>query len=199
MGINNLLNIDDPSRDPQRGDLLISEPLLKEDYFDRAVILILDIDNQGGTMGLALNKKTALTLGDILDGWEAGKNVPIFCGGPVELTRLFMLHSLGDIFPGSLPLGNGLYIGGKIEDIVEYIENEGEVEGKIRFFLGYSGWLKEQLAQELNQGVWAVRDSGIRGHDLISGAGNDFWRNEVKKMGNKYRSWLIVPQDPAMN
>ena len=43
--------------DPERGDMLISEPFLNDPNFERTVILICE-HNEQGTFGLVLNKLT---------------------------------------------------------------------------------------------------------------------------------------------
>ncbi|MBD5217736.1 MAG: YqgE/AlgH family protein [Bacteroidales bacterium] len=185
------------ARELIRGDLLIAEPLLREQFFNRAVILLLDVE-KNSVMGLALNKRTNLYLSDIIPEWEGGAGIPLYCGGPVDTSRLFMLHTLGDIFTGSNEICPGIYVGGRLEDIIDYIEEGGDISGKIRFFLGYSGWDGDQLREERSEGVW-ISNYADNSTNLLSGSGNTFWRTQVKRLGPKFRSWLSVPQDPSMN
>ena len=111
-----------------------------------------------------------------------------------------MLHTLGDMFEGSTELCPGIYVGGKIEEVYEYLMTGGETEGKIRFFLGYSGWVAGQLKNEIDKNVWALTNDAIDDPErLLTGRGNSYWRREVKRLGSDYRSWLIVPQNPLMN
>lgn len=193
------------------GDLLIAEPLLKEEVFRRAVVMVLDAPAEGGAsqtegkdftdsgvMGLVLNHNTELTLQNLMPDWSEGARVPLFCGGPVEMERLFMLHTLGDRFPGSMEIVPGVFVGGKLDDIVDYINNGGAIAGKMRFFLGYSGWSSAQLRDELAAKVWTRSRPGSN-ESLLRGDGNPYWRREVERLGEEYRSWLLVPQDPEMN
>lgn len=198
MNLSNLLYDYNPDVVPERGSLLISEPMMEEAFFCRSVVMILDIDRQRGHLGLVMNKLTHLTLQNLLPEWGNGKTVPVFCGGPVDNQRLFMLHTLGPRFEGASEVIPGIYVGGKIEDIVNYIDEGGDIEGKIRFFLGYSGWSKNQLKGERENHSWAV-DLHPDPSGLLEGEGNSYWRREVKRMGENYRSWLMVPQDPSYN
>lgn len=200
MDINKLLYDHTYTSDPKRGSLLIAEPLMREDIFSRSVVLILDKDRDQGHLGLVLNKLTNLDLGDLIPELELERSVPVFSGGPVDQSRLFMLHTLGDVFEGSSELIPGIYVGGKIEDIAAYLSEGGETEGKIRFFLGYSGWIKGQLLGELNRNVWALaNDAESDSGRLLEGSGNAYWRREVELLGNDFRSWLVVPQHPSLN
>lgn len=198
MNIGNLLYDYNPEIVPERGSLLVSEPMMEEAFFSRSVVMILDIDRGRGHLGLVMNKATHLTLRSLLPDWVGGADVPVFCGGPVDPQRLFMLHTLGEIFQGASEVIPGIYVGGKIEDIVDYIDSGGVIEGKIRFFLGYSGWSKDQLEHERKSHSWAI-DLHPDTSDLLSDEGNSYWRREVKCLGENYRSWLMVPQDPSYN
>lgn len=198
MDFNNLIYKPSSGDLPRRGSLLIAEPLMRELHFQRSVILLLDSDNEGSHMGLALNKATSLTLRDLMPDWEKGGDVPVFCGGPVDLQRLFMLHTLGETLPGSLEVSPGIYVGGDVDAIKDYVESGGEINGRLRFFLGYSGWSKGQLAGEIKRNSWAVNNFPD-GSILLSGEENDFWRREVENLGDNYRGWLMMPQEPWLN
>lgn len=183
---------------PRKGDLLIAEPLLKEPYFKRSAILILDEGDGDQHLGLTLNVPTPCTLQDLFPDWVQGSKVKVYSGGPVETDRLFMLHTLGDEFEGSTEIAPGLYIGADLDSVIEYVNKEGDVEGKIRFFLGYSGWSKDQLTTEILNHSWAVNKSPDMS-EALTGQGDAYWRKEVERLGSKYRSWLLIPQDPEFN
>ncbi len=188
---------DSPDRPVLAGDLLIAAPLEKE-HFSRSVVLIIDSDKAEGKLGLVLNKRSAMTLKDLVPIWDSAEDIPVFIGGPVENDRLFMLHTLGDEFPGSIEILPGLFVGGSTEAMVNYIREGKPIDGKIRFFAGYAGWGSEQLEAEIDAKVWCVA-MPQNSEDLLSGSGNAFWRREVKKMGERYRGWLSVPSNPDLN
>ena len=198
MDLESIIYKDPTIVNPQKGDLLIAEPLLDEPYFKRSVILLLDEDNNQGHIGLALNKITPVSLLDLFPDWKAGAEVPVYSGGPVEADRLFMLHTMGDRFEGSMEVSPGLYVGAKLDDIIDYINNNRYADGNIRFFLGYSGWSRGQLTSEILKNTWALNPNP--GHtDVLTGAEDLYWRWEVRRLGEKYRSWLLVPSNPAFN
>ena len=198
MDLESIIYKDPTIVNPQKGDLLIAEPLLDEPYFKRSVILLLDEDNNQGHIGLALNKITPVSLQDLFPDWKAGAEVPVYSGGPVEADRLFMLHTMGDRFEGSMEVSPGLYVGAKLDDIIDYINNNRYADGNIRFFLGFSGWSRGQLTSEILKNTWALNPNP--GHtDVLTGAEDLYWRREVRRLGEKYRSWLLVPSNPAFN
>lgn len=198
MDLKNLLYSHTSGITPGQGSLLIADPMMRGDFFSRAVIMILDLPENGGELGLVLNKGTHLTLKDLIPDWENGANVPVFSGGPVDMERLFLLHTLKDVFPDAMEVCPGIYVGGNVDDIISYIDAGGEVEGKMRFFLGYSGWAPGQLQQEIKRNSWAVNPFPY-GDNLLQGEGPEYWRREVEQLGPDYRSWLVVPPDPSYN
>ena len=198
MDIKDLLFSDLPVATPHSGSLLVSEPLMDDNYFSRSAILVLDEPEDGGHFGLILNKATEMTLHDLMPDWEEGKRVPIFCGGPVDLQRMFLLHTLGAELGSSTEVLPGIYVGADLDKIIAYIDKGGKVDGKLRFFLGYCGWSPGQLAGEIEGKTWAVNALPQSAH-LLKGFGIDYWRREVKDLGEDYRGWLMVPVDPNMN
>lgn len=200
MNLEDMLNTPKSEIKPAQGSLLIANPMMREIHFSRSVIMILDVPAAGGELGLVLNKPTNLTLSDLvaMPEWENGRMVPIFSGGPVDLERLFMLHSLGDVFPGSLEVCPGIFVGANVDDIINYIDSGGTIEGKMRLFLGYSGWAPGQLSREIEQRSWAV-DPLPEDIRLLSGGGTEYWRKAVELLGPSYRSWLMFPPDPSYN
>ena len=198
MDLQDLLFSGKFQKNAKAGSLLISEPLMDDSYFSRSVILLLDEPEDGGHFGLILNKPTGITLNDFMPEWEEGRRVPVFCGGPVDMERMFMLHSLRDEFGSSFEVAPGIFVGGDLDKVIEYVDNGGEIDGKIRFFVGYCGWSPGQLQNELTNKTWAVGDIGYDVR-LLKGQGMEFWREEVAKLGESFRSWLMVPPDPSMN
>ncbi|MBD5204723.1 MAG: YqgE/AlgH family protein [Bacteroidales bacterium] len=186
------------SRTPERGDILVASPFMNEDIFAHSVILILDAGSAGGCMGLVLNKRGGLTLQSIFPELSVLPPIEVYCGGPVGHDRLFMLHSLPEVFGYIYEVAPGLYVGGETDKIIDYVLEGGELQGKVRFFIGYSGWNDGQLSAELHNHAWTMvppRDI----ESLISGEGKSFWRHTVESLGRSYRDWLTVPRDPSLN
>ena len=181
---------------PARGKVLISEPFLYDHTFGRSVILLID-HTQEGTMGLVMNKPLSLHLNDLLKGFNAPEAIPVYKGGPLGTDTLFYLHTLGEI-SGSLPVGKGIYLNGDFNSIKEYIMMGNPVKGKIRFFLGYTGWEYNQLYREIKENTWLVGKEDI--NTLLNvNESKELWKNALGKLGSKYEMWSRFPQIPALN
>ena len=144
---------------PSRGKVLISEPFLYDEMFGRSVILLVD-HSTDGTMGLVLNKPLPLSLNDVLKEFKDISNIPIYKGGPLSTDTLFYLHTLKDV-EDSLQIGKGVYLNGDFDAIRRYILQGNDIDGKIRFFLGYSGWEHDQLCQEIEENTWLIGSTSI--------------------------------------
>ena len=181
---------------PTRGKVLISEPFLCDYMFGRSVVLLID-HTKDSTMGLILNKPSSLYLGDLFKELNYQKEIPIFQGGPLSNDTLFYLHTLKEV-QGSMPIRQGVYVNGDFNVIRQYIKEGNEIKGKIRFFLGYSGWGHQQLEQEIKENTWLIGKEDA--YSLMNEErSSDMWRNSLAKLGNKYEMWSRFPQIPSFN
>ena len=198
MDLSQLLYDKMPKEPVNTGSLLVAEPIMDDTYFSRSVALIVDHPANNSHLGLILNKPLEYTLNDLFPELEDGKNIRIFCGGPVELERLTLLHNLGSDLGTSFEILPGLWVGGEIKKVADYILSGGNTEGKLRFMLGYSGWSPGQLSNEIKGNSWAVNNHRSA-EGLLQLEGIEFWRREVKELGDNFRSWLMVPPHPSYN
>ena len=74
---------------------------LAKDYFCDTISLLID-HNLEGAFGLVINRPLALTLADLLPGFEQPISCPVLEGGPMEPERLFFLHSAERQYAGTL-------------------------------------------------------------------------------------------------
>lgn len=198
MNLEDLLRKDPVTVDPSPGQLLVAGPMIGDLNFSRTAVLILERTPEQGHFGLVLNRATDANLAMLVENWNNADKIPLYLGGPVELDRMFMLHRLGNIIAGSTELCPGIYTGGDTDEIKEYIESGEPTEGKIRFFMGYSGWGEGQLAAEIIEHTWAVNVSPDL-NELLSGNGQEYWRKQVMALGQEYKSWLNIPGHPQLN
>ena len=71
------------------------------------------------------------------------------------------------------------------------------IEGKVKFFLGYSGWTKGQLGSEINKNSWVV--SHATKENILLADGESFWKNSLEQLGSNYEAWTKYPKDPYLN
>lgn len=182
---------------PVKGNILISSPFMSDYHFARAVVLLIE-HNDEGSMGITMNKdfRYHVLLNDLIPALAAVQRIPVYKGGPVSRDTIFFLHTLKDL-EGALPLGDGLYLNGDFEEVQKYILDGNPVEGVFRFFSGYAGWENGQLMKEIEENSWVISDS--RKEPLLDMPFRDLWRTSLCDLGGKYAIWSKYPQYPSLN
>lgn len=183
---------------PKVGDLLLAEPLMNDVAFQRSVVVLIEHSDELGSMGFVTNRCSNYTLNELVEEIETEKEIPIYIGGPVHHDRLYYIHTLGNLIPESIEVRNGLYVGGDFRAMIEYVNSGAQIEGKVRFFLGYSGWEKKQLEKELSNFDWAVTKMRFP-QRLLTLDKEKAWRAEVSELDERYLLWLNCPSSTILN
>ena len=193
----NVFKIQRNNARPEKGKILISEPFQQGIYFQRAVILLVE-HNLKGSMGFVLNKKTDLIVNDFLPELQGLPDIPIYLGGPVHFNHLFFIHLLDEkIVPNGIKVMDNLCYDGDFGALKRYIANGGAVEGKVRFFMGYSGWSENQLNQEIMRDSWLIGKASSQ--SIMLAKGESFWRYSLDLLGSPYTIWKNYPKNPDWN
>lgn len=202
--IDDIFNLHDVQPEPVAGSLLVARPTIDDFCFGRSVILVVEHGGEG-SMGLILNRITHLTAGRLLDGMvehmlPANADIPIYLGGPVKTDELLFVHDLPPtVMTGGEAIGDsGLHIGGDFETLGRLLATRDNLASHVRLFVGYSGWERGQLADELARHDWVVLD-GCHGAALLTEPQEQLWNKAVARFGDRYRLWLNWPTNPAMN
>ena len=182
--------------EPQKGDLLISEPFLADPNFARTVILLCE-HNDEGSFGFVLNKLAQVKLNELLDG--AGKREDnIYIGGPVQQNTLQFIHKNDGLIEGGIEVNEGIFWGGNFEQMLAMMEGELIMAEDIKFFVGYSGWAAGQLKDELKVNSWIIsRDVNIE--QVFHTDVESLWKEVLNTMGGKYKIVANFPVDPRLN
>lgn len=177
------------------GTLLISEPYLPDPNFSRSVVLITEHTDEG-TIGFVLNQKTEYQVADVMNDF-GGFQAPIYVGGPVMKHTLHYLHNLGMIFKDTVQISKDLYWGGDFQQLKTAI-NSGKVDpSQIRFYAGYSGWMRGQLTSEIAEKAWIISD--YKPQYLWDLNPEELWRSVLKDKGEIFKVISNFPEDPSLN
>lgn len=140
------------------GTLLVANIELLEPTFRRSVIYVVE-HNDGGTLGVVLNRPSETAVYNVLPQWAdlAAKPKSMFIGGPVKRDAALCLGTLRiGVDPTDMP---GLrHVAGRI--VMVDLDADPEliataVEG-VRVYAGYSGWTIGQLEGEIERDDWIV-------------------------------------------
>lgn len=178
------------------GNILIAKPFLQDGFFKRSVIYMCE-HNEEGSLGFVINKPQGLLLKDVFPHLKYG-NFPLFEGGPVSSNQLFYTHTIGVKLSDSLEIGNGVYWGGNFYELSYFIEHGQVAPNQIRFYIGYSGWGKDQLEQEMHNESWVLSQS-TKYTELINANPDNLWGQELIKINPGYRAFSDYSFDPSLN
>ena len=129
------------------GALLVARPTLRDGFFSRTVILMLQHGDEGA-FGLVLTHPAK----------AEGLPFPVFVGGPCEMQGLLMLHGHAewtDKGDGPGEVCPGVFMGDS-DSFEKLSQMPEEADWKFRVFTGYSGWGPKQLEGEMAEGAWIV-------------------------------------------
>jgi putative transcriptional regulator len=179
-----------------RGKLLVATPSLVDPNFFRSVVLLLE-HNEGGALGVVLNRPTDTTLIEALPAWadRAAEPAVVFTGGPVQPDSAIGLGlaSLGEEPDGFAPLIGGV-------GSIDLAREPGEVHPapeRLRVFAGYSGWGEGQLEGEIVQASWFVVDS--EPGDAWTRDPSGLWRAVLRRQRGRVKLFADSPTDPTTN
>ncbi|QTD38390.1 YqgE/AlgH family protein [Polaribacter batillariae] len=179
----------------QKGKLLVAEPaILNDSSFNRAIILLTE-HTENNTVGFILNKPLEYTVNDLVP--DVRCRFHVYEGGPVEQDNLYFVHKIPELLDGSLEVANGIFWGGNFRQLKKLL-NEGLLEeSDIRFFLGYTGWSKNQLENEIKENSWFVSENDFE--NIFTLNEEDLWKNKLLQKGGNYKLWANAPKDFNLN
>jgi putative transcriptional regulator len=181
---------------PARGKLLISEPFLQDEIFGRSVVLLCEHNDKDGSFGFVINKFIDVNLQELVENFPSFKG-RIGLGGPVNQSDLYFIHTRVDLFPDSKEIIKGLYIGNAYTKLISALNIKSVSESEVRFFIGYSGWSKNQLKGELKEKSWIVASTTV--DFVMKGTKDKYWEDALKNMGEGFSHLANFPEDPSLN
>lgn len=163
------------------GRLLVATPLIEEETFVRAVILLLAHGDEGA-LGIVINRPSFTPAAELVPGWGERAVDPdvMFLGGPVGTNGVIGLH------PG----------GGTIDLNVEPGDTD-EPPIAVRLFAGSAGWGPGQLEGELADGAWWLIDAEVG--DAFTGEPHRLWRDVLRRQTGTTAWFANHPLDPMLN
>ncbi|MFD0887884.1 YqgE/AlgH family protein [Streptosporangium algeriense] len=185
------------------GGLLVATPRLDDPNFRRSVVLVLEHDLDGGTLGVVLNRPSDISVTQVLPTWDTMVTGPsvLFQGGPVQTDSALALAAVPS---GQEPLGwRRLHSGTAAVSRIGTVDLDAPPEilageiAQMRIFAGYAGWSAGQLEAEIGQGAWYVVDS--EPGDTFHHDPGSLWRAVLRRQRDELAYVATCPDDPSMN
>ena len=181
--------------EPAQNILLIADPFLKDPNFMRTVVYICR-HSEEGSFGFVLNKIFNQTLDELITGLD-GIEMPVYYGGPVQTDTIHYIHQYPELIPECYKISDDIYWGGDFETVKTLLKTNQIDPAKIKFFIGYSGWEKDQLDNELSEKSWLTATATRK--IVFNTASDIVWKESLKHLGGKYEMLINFPIDPQLN
>jgi len=147
-----------------KNNFLIATEKMNDNRFEKTVIAMIEND-EDGAWGFVINKPMGsiplamLTDPSLSTSEEReklyGVNILIFWGGPVEVKKIFILHSIEYQSRSTKNYGS-ISISQDYNILFDIAENKGPEKSLV--ILGYSGWGNGQLEGEMERDHWILSD-----------------------------------------
>lgn len=175
-------------KDFMTGRLLLAMPQMGDPRFHKAVIYVCAHD-ENGAMGLVINSVLpGVDMSELLSQLnidlkdeikKSAVDMPVLSGGPVETARGFVLHSSDFQQDDTIEINEKVGVTGTIDALKAIAAGKGPE--KMLFLLGYAGWSKGQLDQEIQQNAWLITEADSE--LIFSATPDEKWDLAVKKLG----------------
>jgi len=181
------------------GTLLIANTDLMEPTFRRSVIYVVE-HNDGGTLGVVLNRPSETAVFNVLPQWTklAAKPKTMFVGGPVKRDAALCLATLrAGVQPGDV---SGLrHVQGRIVmvDLDADPDSIAEAVESVRIYAGYSGWTIGQLEGEIERDDWIVLSA--LPSDVLVEPRVDLWSRVLRRQPMPLSLLATHPIDVSRN
>jgi putative transcriptional regulator len=136
--------------------VLVAKPDVAQFY--RGTVLFVRPIGNGAHVGFIINRPTDVTLGSLFPMHVPSQKVskPVLLGGPAYTDTLFALVQK-TTSPGgqSIPFAGDVFLAFDLEVVDRIIEQDGNAA---RFMVGLVLWRPGELAHEIRNGFWLVRE-----------------------------------------
>jgi putative transcriptional regulator len=140
--------------------LLLAMPQLEDPNFARAVVLMIQHNDQG-SFGIVVNRPSETPVIEVMSPlgmrWRGDPSAVLWVGGPVAPESGWLLHEPTRAIAGegTVDVADGIALSTSPEHFRTLVEKPPT---RLRFFAGYAGWGAHQLESELAQGAWLTAD-----------------------------------------
>ena len=185
-----------PYTNLEKGTLLVSNPDLADPNFSRVVILICE-HSSAGSFGLIINKPLKLDKSPEIIPTQVLNNpkIKLCFGGIAQQSQMMLLHSSDKNADQTLKVTDHIFLGGDMDFLQDNLSSEACPEMLLCF--GYVGWMTGELEREFMAGSWFLYpgDKSL----VFDTPREKIWQQVLKKMGGKFASYAMIPEDLSLN
>lgn len=147
------------------GQLLLAMPSMTDPRFDRSVIYMCS-HSEEGAMGIVINSHAVnIDFPNLLDQLDVtydseqlfllekeDEEITLHAGGPVEVGRGFVLHTADYVQKSTMVISETIALTATVDILSAIAQGTGPANYIVA--LGYTGWGRGQLEEEINRNSW---------------------------------------------
>jgi putative transcriptional regulator len=173
------------------------------------VVYLLDHD-EGGSIGVVLNRPTETPVDDVVPRWGLVVASPafVFGGGPVSVNGAICVARVADgsVFKPAGQSADPAQAEPKFQPVAGSLATVDLHHGpedvpvqliEARVFAGYAGWGAGQLEGEIESGAWFVFEG--QDADVFDRQPDGMWPRVLKREGGWFAALAHHPLDPSVN
>jgi putative transcriptional regulator len=166
------------------GRALIAMPHLEDTPFSKTVSLICSHDDSHA-FGVVINKPMAgVVVGEVvaemgIDADDATQTQPVFFGGPVDLQRGAVLHTLDFLRAETVPVTDKIGLTAT-KEALQVIARSARAPQKWMLIMGHAGWEGGQLENEIKRNDWLSTGATPQ---LVFGNPAETWSEAMSEIG----------------
>jgi putative transcriptional regulator len=166
--------------------------MMADPNFRHTILYLSHHSADDGALGFIINRPLGQNAGELEmnDSLDHIAHVPLYEGGPVQRNQVIVATLEWD------PAADACKFEPMEKPEGEFTLPSG-LDDKLRVFLGYAGWSKNQLEREIALNSWIV----IKPHPelLRADADDHTWHRIMCGLGPMYRVLADAPEDPTQN
>mgnify|MGYP001209703149 CR=1 FL=1 len=170
-----------------QGKFLLATPNMTDIRFEKSVVFLCSHTDKGA-MGIIVNKPVLdVSFKDIsaklnVETKDDNISPSIYFGGPVEISRGFVLHTSDYNVPDvSITVVDDLSLTSSLDIVVDIAKGQGPRESL--FALGYAGWAAGQLEHEMTLDSWLICNAN--NEIIFSVDSENKWKTALSTIGIK--------------
>jgi putative transcriptional regulator len=173
-----------------KGKFLVASRGLSDPNFAHTVVLLLDYD-EGGAMGVIINRPTDVKLKDVLPEVEEleSHDDAVYMGGPVALNYMLFLVRSSKPPEDGVHVFERVYVSSSRDELKRQLREKSPRE-RFRFYAGHAGWAPGQLDAEVAAGGWHVMPADADA--IFEEDPSKIWRNLIGQAEGEWAQLGVV-------
>jgi len=174
------------------GRFLVASRDLGDPNFAKTVILLVHYNEDQGSVGLVINKRTDVPISRVFEDLKEarGRRDPVYIGGPVDLNSVLALLKSASKPEGAEKLFGDVYLISDKNVLTRTLASSADAAA-FHTYIGYAGWSAHQLEHEVELGAWHIMpaDAGV----VFHADPDSVWERLIRRTETQIARFFRIP------